>query len=135
MDHHDRDLVRLVRADEQQVGPLESMFGSDQASPAVSIQIRPRPHVSQGSREVGLEWDEVRFLADGPVAHGIVQVQRTNPGLANINIRVAATENWLKERCQRESHLGRIESLLGLAVGPSLSRSPELRSRALPDRY
>ena len=55
--HHDhRDLAGLVRTDQHQVGSLQGLLGAKQACPSVAIQIGSRPHVSQGRRQVDLEW-------------------------------------------------------------------------------
>ena len=64
MDHDHGDLARLVRTDQQQVGSLERLLGTEQAGPAVAIEIGPRPHVGQGRRQVDFECEHIRLFAD-----------------------------------------------------------------------
>src|SRR5207247_1462741 len=87
-------------------------LGAEQAGPSIAIEVRPRPHVGQWGRDVGLERQDIARLTDGPLFHGVDQLERANPRLPDVHVGIAQPRVGAQERGQGEGHLGRVESLL-----------------------
>ena len=118
MDHHDRDLARLVRADQHQARAAGGRAGPEQAGPSIAVQVGPRPHVGQRRGQVAL--GRHRRIADGAGPERVDQVERQLAGRVDLAV-VAEPRGRDDERGQREGHLGRVEPLgpLGLPLGPA----------------
>ncbi len=108
MDHHDRDLARLVRADQHQPRAIHVLLGAEQARPAILRQIALRPHVGQRRCKVRLH-RQLGIEPDLRLADRVDKLQRTFARV--VDRRVAELRHWAKERREREAHLARVELL------------------------
>ncbi len=136
MDHDHGDLARFVGTDQEQVGPLEGLFGTEQAGPAVAIEIGPRPHVGQRRRQVDLECEDVGLVTDGRALCTGSYSQSVHSRASLMSTLGVVQPRVGNEECrQRKCHLRRIESFLRRALAFLASAVSRTAIKGTPSPY